>query len=137
MSESTSVYKRAGEGEAFMTHPVSLLGAVALGIVLASSCAEAQTVHHRAHHPTAAGRQITVHEGVAPWLTAGTGASVGSRNAYVLDTLRPPLRNTVQGTFVGMRGNDRLPNQYSLPQSNRPLIIVSWPGSNEPLFSWY
>ena len=38
-----------------MTHPVSLLGAAALGIVLASSCAQAQTVHHRAHHP-AAGR---------------------------------------------------------------------------------
>jgi hypothetical protein len=136
MSELSFVYKRAGERRAFMTHPVSLFGAAALGIVLASSCAEAQTVHHRVHHRAAAGHEITVHARES-WLTAGTGASVGSRNAYVLDTLRPPLRNTVQGTFVGMRGNDRLPNQYSLPESNRPLIIVSWPGSSEPLFSWY
>jgi hypothetical protein len=41
------------------------------------------------------------------------------------------------GTFVGVRGTDRLPNPVSLPQSNRPLIIVSQPGADEPLFSWY
>ena len=95
------MYKRAGEREAFMTHPISLFGTVALGIVLASSCAEAQTVHHPAHHRAVAGRQITVHEGVAPWLTLGTGASVGSRNGYALDTLRPPQsqRTANQGSF--------------------------------------
>ena len=120
-----------------MTHPVSLFGTVALGIVLASSCAEAQTVHHPAHHRAAVGRQITVHEGVAPWLTLGTGASVGSRNGYALDTLRPPLRNSVQGTFVEMRGNDRLPNDVRLPEANRPLITVAWPGFSGPLLDWY
>jgi hypothetical protein len=119
-----------------MTHPVSLFGAVAFGIVLASSCAEAQTVHHRAHHRAAAGHEITVHARES-WLTAGTGASVGSRNAYVLDTLRPPQRTSNEGTFIGVRGLDRLPNDIHLPEANRPLIIVSWPGSSEPLFSWY
>jgi hypothetical protein len=120
-----------------MTHPVSLFGTVALGIVLASSCAEAQTVHHPAHHRAAVGRQITVHEGVAPWLTLGTRASVGSRNGYALDTLRPPQRNSVQGTFVEMRGNDRLPNDVRLPEANRPLITVAWPGFSGPLLDWY
>jgi hypothetical protein len=119
-----------------MTHSLKLAGAAALGIVVAASCAQAQTVHHRARHPAAAGREVTVHARES-WLTAGTGASVGSHNGYVLDTLRPPQRDTVQNTFVGVRGVDRLPNQYSLPESNRPLIIVSWPGSDEPLFSWY
>ena len=120
-----------------MTHPVSLFGAAALGIVLASSCAQAQSVRHHAKHPAAAGRQITVRKGVEPWLTMGTWAPVGSHQGYALDTLRPPQRNTVQGTFQGMRGNDRLPNDVSLPQANRPLIIVSWPGASAPLFSWY
>ena len=67
-----------------MTHPVSLLGAAALGIVLATSCAEAQTVRHHAHHPADAGRQITVRKGVEPWLTLGTWAPVGSRRATFL-----------------------------------------------------
>jgi hypothetical protein len=138
MVKRNSAYKGPGERKASMTHPVSLFGAVALGIVLASSCAEAQTVHHRARHPAPAGRHITVRKGVEPWLTLGTWAPVGSRNGYALDTLRPPLRrNEVQGTLVGMRGNDRLPNDRTLPEANRPLIDVSWPGSSAPLFSWH
>ena len=122
-----------------MTYRVSLFGAIALGIVLASTCADAQTVRHRAKHPAPAGRQIIVREGVEPWLTLGTWAPVGSRQGYVLDTLRPPLqpRNSVQGTFVEMRGNDRLPNDIRLPEANRPLITVAWPGYNGPLFDWY
>jgi hypothetical protein len=124
-----------------MTHPVSLFGAVALGIVLASSSADAQPVHHRVHHHRAAardiGREITVRKGVQPWLTLGTWAPVGSRQGYVLDTFRPLDHNTVQGTFVGMRGNDRLPNDVRLPEANRPLITVAWPGYNGPLFDWY
>ena len=122
-----------------MTNPVSCLGAVALGIILASSCAQAQTVHHRVKHPAAAGRQITVQKGVEPWLTLGTWAPVGSRNAYVLDTLRQPQaqRTANQGSFSGVRGIDRLPNDISLPQANRPLIIVSSPGLSGPLFDWY
>ena len=122
-----------------MTHPVSLFGAVALGAVLASSCAaQAQPVHHRVHHhPAPAGRQITVRKGVEPWLTLGTWAPVGSRQGYALDTLQPPQRDSVQHTFVGVRGTDRLPNQYSLPESNRPLITVAWPGYNGPLLDLY
>jgi hypothetical protein len=126
-----------------MTHPVSLLGTVTLGIVLAWSCAaeaQTQTVPHRARHPAPTGRQITVHErGVEPWLTLGTWAPVGSLNGYVGDTFRPPQRNVVQGTVAAGPGwnSNRLPNQYSLPQSNRPLLIVSWPGSGDPLLSLY
>jgi hypothetical protein len=124
-----------------MTHRVSLFGTVALGIVLASSsAAEAQTVHHRAHHPAAtaeAGRQILVRRGVEPWLTLGTWAPVGSRQGYALDTLRPPQRTSNETTFVGVRGLDRLPNDISLPQANRPLITVAWPGYNGPLLDWY
>ena len=122
-----------------MAHPVSLFGAVALGIVLASSSADAQTVRHHVLHPAADGRQITVRKGVEPWLTLGTWAPVGSRNSYALDTLRPPQRNVIQGTFDAGRGwnSNRLPNDRTLPQSNRPLIIVSSPGLSDPLFSWY
>ena len=125
-----------------MKHSVSLLGAAVLGMVLASSCAQAQTVHHRARHvaPATTGHDITVHErGVEPWLTMGTYAPVGSRNGYVQDTFRPPQRDAIQGTFAAGRpmNSNRLPSPESLPQSYRPLIIVSWPGSDEPLFSWY
>ena len=126
-----------GQGEAFMTHPVSLIGAVAFGIVLASSSADAQTAHHRVRHAAPAGRQITVHKGVEPWLTMGTWAPVGSRNGYTLDTFRPSRPTANQPTVVGVRGLERLPNDRTLPQANRPLIDVAWPGSPEPLFSWH
>ena len=84
-----------------MTHSVGLLGAAALGIVLATSCADAQTVHHRAKHPAAAGRQIIVRQAVEPWLTLGTWAPVGSRQGYALDTFRPAQaqRTANQGHF--------------------------------------
>ncbi len=126
-----------------MTDLVRLLGAVTIGVVLGSSCAanaqtvqNAQTAHHHVRHP-AAGHQITVHPR-QPYLTNGTGASVGSRNGYVLDTLQPPQRDTIQGTFVGLRGSDRLPNRYTVPGSDAPLFYLSLPlpGSNEPLFSY-
>jgi hypothetical protein len=105
-----------------MARSAKVVGAGALGIALAlSGATSAETVHHRARHPAAAGRQITVHAG-EPFLTAGVGASVGSRNRYVLDTLRPPYRSTVEGTFVGMRGDERLPNRFSVPGSNEPLF---------------
>jgi hypothetical protein len=120
-----------------MTHPVSLLGAAALGLVFASSCAQAQTVHHRVHHSADAGRQITVRKAVEPWLTLGTWAPVGSRQGYALDTFRPAQRTADQGTFVGVRGLDRLPNDISLPQANRPLITVSSPGLSGPWLDWY
>jgi hypothetical protein len=122
-----------------MRRLLSFFGAVALGTAVAASCAQAQTVHHKARHaaPAAVGHDITVHAGVEPWLTLGTWAPVGSRNGYVQDTFRPPQRDTVQGTFVGVRGTERLPNPVSLPQSNRPLLIVSWPGSGDPFLSLY
>src|SRR5271163_3960619 len=112
MSEQRSVYKGTGERGALMTHPVSLLGAAALGIVLATSSADAQTVHHRAKHPAAAGRQITVSKGVEPWLTLGTWAHVGSREGYAIDTFRPAQaqRTAHQETIQGVRGINRLPN---------------------------
>jgi hypothetical protein len=139
MNEECSAYNGTGERGALMTHPVSLLGAAALGIVLATSCADAQTVHHRAKHPAAAGRQITVSKGVEPWLTLGTWAPVGSRQGYVLDTLSPPQaqRTANQETFQGVRGIDRLPNDISLPEANRPLIIVSSPGLSGPWLQLY
>lgn len=124
-----------------MTHPISLFGAAALGVALAFSwTAEAQTVHHRVKHPRAAGeagRQITVRHAVEPWLTLGTWAPVGSRQGYALDTLRPPQRYSNEGTFVSPRGLSRLPNDVSLPQANRPLITVAWPGYNGPLLDLY
>jgi hypothetical protein len=120
-----------------MIRQIGALGAIALGIVLASTCADAQTVHHRAKHPAPAGRQIIVREGVEPWLTLGTWAPVGSRQAYALDTLRPAQRTSNEGTFVGVRGLDRLPNDIHLPEANRPLITVAWPGYSGPLFDWY
>jgi hypothetical protein len=120
-----------------MMRQVGLLGGAALGILLASTCADAQPAHHRVKHPAPAGRQIIVRQGVEPWLTLGTWAPVGSRQGYVLDTLRPPQRTSNEGTFVGVRGIDRLPNDVSLPEANRPLIIVSSPGLSGPLFDWY
>jgi hypothetical protein len=126
-----------------MINPIRMLGAVTLGIVLGSSfaanaqTANAQTVQHRVKHPAAAGHQIIVHPRDA-YLTAGVGASVGSHNAYVYDTLKPPWRDTIQGTFVGLRGLDRLPNPYTVPGSDAPLFHVSLPlpGSNEPFISF-
>jgi hypothetical protein len=123
-----------------MTHPVRLLGAAALGIVFASSCAQAQTVHHhRTHHPAATGRQIIVREGVEPWLTLGTWAPVGSRQGYALDTFQQPQaqRTANQETFQGVRGIDRLPNEVSLPEANRPLLTVSAPGLSGPWLDLY
>ncbi len=118
-----------------MIRQVGALGAI--GLAIASTSAGAQTVHHRAKHVAPAGRQIVVREGVEPWLTLGTWAPVGSRNGYALDTLRPPQRYSNQGTFVSPRGLSRLPNDLSLPQANRPLITVAWPGYNGPLLDLY
>ncbi len=129
-----------------MTGLAKLLGAVTLGVVLGLSCAASaqttQTVQnaqtaHPVRHPTAAGHQIIVHPR-QPYLTNGTGASVGEHNGYVYDTFKPLQRDTIQGTFVGQRGLDRLPNPYTLPGSNEPLFHVALPlpGSNEPFISY-
>jgi hypothetical protein len=126
-----------------MTGFVRFLGAVTLGALLGLSCGahaqtvqNAQTPHHPVRHP-AAGHQIIVHPRQS-YLTNGTGASFGSHNGYVLDTLNPLQRDTIQGTFVGLRGTDRLPNRFTVPGSDRPLFYLSLPlpGSNEPLVSF-
>jgi hypothetical protein len=116
---------------------IGFLGGAALATLLAATCANAQTVHHRARHVAPAGHDIMVHRGVEPWLTLGTWAPVGSRNGYALDTLRPPDRFASQGMFVAPRGLDRLPNDVSLPQANRPLLTVSAPGLSGPVLDWY
>jgi hypothetical protein len=122
-----------------MAHPVSFVGAATLGVLLATSCAQAQAVHHHAKHPAGAGRQITVSKGVEPWLTLGTWAPVGSRQGYALDTLSPPQawRTANQVTIQGVRGIDRLPNDVSLPEANRPLLTVSAPGLSGPWLDLY
>jgi hypothetical protein len=64
----------------------------------------------RAKHPAPAGRQITVHPRPS-YLTAGTQAPVGSEgNGYVYDTFNQPT--PIEGTFSGMRGRERLTDQF-------------------------
>ena len=124
-----------------MTHPVSLFGAAALGVALAFSwTAEAQTVHHRAKHPRAAGeagRQITVRHARR---TVADPRHVGARRLPQRLCSRHSAAAAAgldEDTFVGLRGLSRLPNQYSLPELNRPLIDVAWPGYNGPLLGWH
>lgn len=64
----------------------------------------------RAKHPEPAGRQITVHARPS-YLTAGTAVPVGSvGNGYVYDTFNQPT--PIEGTFTGMRGRERLTDQF-------------------------
>jgi hypothetical protein len=66
-----------------------------------------QTALKKREKPSApAGRQITVHARPS-WLTAGTQVPVGSTgNGYVYGTFNQPM--PIEGTFVGMRGRERL-----------------------------
>jgi hypothetical protein len=108
----------AGNGkERAMKCKLEILGAAALGVVLGlSAAADAQTVQRHARHPAAAGRQIVVHARES-WLTAGPGAVVGQYNSYALDTFAPPgvFMPHVDNTFVGVRGLERLPNNFTVP----------------------
>jgi hypothetical protein len=64
----------------------------------------------RAKHPEPAGRQITVHARPS-YLTAGTQVPVGTvGNGYVYDTFNQPT--PIEGTFSGMRGRERLTDQF-------------------------
>ncbi len=64
----------------------------------------------RAKRPAPEGRQITVHARPS-WLTAGTQVPVGSvGNGYVYGTFNQP--DPVQGTFMGMRGRERITDQF-------------------------
>jgi hypothetical protein len=66
----------------------------------------------RAKHPAQAGRDITVHARRTPsYLTAGTQVPVGTvGNGYVYDTFAQPT--PVEGTFTGMRGRERITDQF-------------------------
>jgi len=110
-----------------MVRFVRLLAAGALATGLAAApAANAQTsgpldpakghekMHkRRAKHPVPAGRQITVHARRTPsYLTAGTQVPVGSvGNGYVYDTFNQPT--PIEGTFMGMRGRERLIDPFS------------------------
>jgi hypothetical protein len=60
----------------------------------------------RAKRPAPAGRQITVHARPS-YLTAGTQVPVGTvGNGYVYSTFNQPT--PIEGTFVGMRGRERI-----------------------------
>jgi hypothetical protein len=67
----------------------------------------------RAKHPEPAGRDITVHARPS-YLTAGTQVPVGTvGNGYVYDTFNQPT--PIEGTFSGMRGRERLTDQFGNP----------------------
>ncbi len=72
--------------------------------------------------PVAEGRQITVY-GRESYLTAGPTAPVGTYNGYALDTIAStaPFMPFVDHTFVGVRGLDRIPNNYTVPGLLQPL----------------
>jgi hypothetical protein len=107
-----------------MPRPIQTLGAVALGCLIGFvATADAQTVHRRAHHhPAAEGRQIVVHGGES-YLTAGTNVPVGSYNSYVLSTFGggpTTFDPEIDHTFVGVRGLDRIPNNFTVPNCCAP-----------------
>ena len=65
----------------------------------------------QAKQTTPSGRQITVHARPS-WLTAGTQAPVGTvGNGYVYSTFDQPT--PIEGTFMGMRGRERLSDPFS------------------------
>jgi len=66
-----------------------------------------------AKKPAPAGRDITVHARPS-YLTAGTAVPVGSvGNGYALDTFNQAT--PIEGTFSGMRGRERLTDQFGNP----------------------
>ena len=107
-----------------MISTVKLMGAAALALAIGLSCAaNARPVHRHVHHPVVAaeGRQITVY-GRESYLTAGPGAFVGEYNSYALDTLQPPgtFVPNIDHTTVGLRGQNRLPTNFTVPGCCRP-----------------
>jgi len=111
-----------------MTERIGFVGAAALGFALAlAGAAQAQPLHpHHARHHMAvvsasgaaaagrAGRQITVYARES-YLTAGPMAFPGEYNSYAQWTVTPLNRPVVEQTFVGMRGLERLPNNFTVP----------------------
>jgi Ni/Co efflux regulator RcnB len=114
-----------------MVRFVRLLAAAALAAGLAAPAARAQTsgpleqatpmraakphettLKKRARRPAHVGRDVTVHARHTPsYLTAGTQVPVGTvGNGYVYDTFNQPT--PIEGTFTGMRGRERLTDQF-------------------------
>jgi hypothetical protein len=101
-----------------MASSLRVLAAAALAAaVIAPVAADAQTAHRHVRHPAAEGRQITVY-GRESWLTAGTSVPVGSLNNYVLSTFAgggTTFVPNVDHTNVGVRGLERMPNNFTVP----------------------
>ncbi len=106
-----------------MPHPVTMFGAVALGILVGlGSSAEAQTLHrHHPRHPAGQGREIVVHARES-YLTAGPTAPVGTYSGYARDTISStaPFNPGIDHTTLGLRGEDRLPNNLTVPGCCEP-----------------
>ena len=100
---------------------VKMLRIAALGAALvAAGAASAQTVHRHARHPAAAGHVIVVHPRPS-YLTAGPGADPGQYNGYALDSLAPTqYMPEIDHTNVGLRGQNRLPNNFTVPNCCAP-----------------
>jgi hypothetical protein len=100
-----------------MRHAIQRLGAATLAAILGLTfAADAQTVRRHPRRPADTGRVIVVHPRES-YLTAGPTAAVGTYNGYALDTLQVPGRYMpdIDHTTVGLRGQDRLPNNFTLP----------------------
>ncbi len=116
----------SGEKEVIMVRFVWLLAAAALVTSLVAPLAayaqtsgplepanrHEKTLKKRARRHAPAGRQITVHARRTPsYLTAGTQVPVGTvGNGYALDTFPQPT--PIEGTFTGMRGRERITDQF-------------------------
>jgi hypothetical protein len=104
-----------------MMRTVKMLGIAGFGAALAlSGAANAQTVHRHARHPAAAGHQIVVHARES-YLTAGPGAEPGQYNGYALDSISATQSMPeIDHTTVGLRGQNRLPNNFTVPGCCNP-----------------
>jgi hypothetical protein len=111
-----------------MVRWIRLLGVAWVAVALAASGASAQTTPQtatphqttqqkrakdKAVKPKEEGRQITVRKETPSWLTLGGSAEVGSHNGYVYDTFNQPT--PIEGTFTGLRGRERITDQFGNP----------------------
>ena len=115
-----------------MTHPVSLFGAAALGVALASSwpptrrrfitAPNIRPPSRPSDHRSPARRAVADprHLGsrrLAPGLCSRHAAAAAARSTVQADT------------FVGVRGTRPAAERYSLPEANRPLITSPGPAT--------
>ncbi len=108
-----------------MVRVMRWIGAALVAVALVST-AEAQTspasgtqaqrASAKQHAKRLDGRDITVNKNAnatPSWLTLGNDAPVGAGNNYVTSTFDQP--SSVQGTFSGYRGRERVTPQYGVP----------------------